>query len=102
MKKILNELYYGNICPNEQVIMEGSDYAEALKTILGAEDFINRQLDKLGQAAFKRYMEAYTDMISITSREMFTQGFRLGLRMGVEATEDDAANLRELISTTEE
>ena len=102
MKKILNELYYGNICPNEQVIMEGSDYAEALRTILGAEDFINRQLDKLGQAAFKRYMEAYTDMISITSREMFTQGFRHGLRMGVEATEDDATNLRELISTTEE
>ncbi len=101
MRKIIEDLYHGNICPSDQIIMAGSEYAEIMKTVLGAEEYLNGQLDKMGQKALEKLIDAYNDLLTISSRELFIQGFWLGMRLGVEVMEEDAESIKDLIASLE-
>lgn len=42
---MLEELYYGNINPNEKQFLRGTDYAKALQTISNSEDKLSELLE---------------------------------------------------------
>jgi len=99
MRNILEDLYYGNICPSDQIVMERSDYAEAFKTVVGGEGYLDEVLHETEKKALKKLVEAYGQLLTITSREMFIQGFRLGVRMGIEVMDDDADGIKDLVQS---
>jgi hypothetical protein len=99
MTKVIEDLYYGNICPGDQVVEKDSRYAKAQEITVSVEDELSARLDEAGKAMLAKLASAYNEMLSIGSREMFTQGFRLGLRLGMEVMDEGNGDLKDLIST---
>ena len=99
MRKTIEDLYYGNICPGDQVVEKDSPYAIAQRSTVSIEDELGARLDEAGKAMLAKLAGAYNEMLSIGAREMFTQGFRLGVRLGMEVMDEDNGDLKSLIST---
>ncbi len=77
MRNTLEELYFGNITPNEQDITPGSPLQQAM-----------------GQA--EEYEEKLTALRSTLALENFILGFRLGMRLAIEAMDEDDGSLSAL------
>lgn len=95
MRKTIEDLYYGNICPGDQRVEKDFRYAIAQGSTVSIEDELGARLDEAGKVMLAKLAGAYNDMLSIGSREMLTQGFRLGM----EVMDEDNGDLRDLIST---
>ena len=93
MKRILDDFYYGNISPGDQCIEKGSDYAKVMNLIVQYEDSLIARLNDEGREILKKHEDAHSSLLSITPRELWKQGFRLGLRIGIETMDDEGGNL---------
>lgn len=90
MNCILDDLYYGNLCPSEKPLVPGSDtekdqaayYEYALqleKTLVGRE-----------KALFEAFADANQELCEHACRAYFSDGFRLGARLMLEVMQGDA------------
>ena len=83
--KILDELWYGNIAPFEQSTLGNKRFAELLKLVnQDREDLVRTLMDKQKET-LEKYEETANEMYSVTEREAFSYGFRLGVRLMTEA-----------------
>lgn len=78
---IIDELFYGNITPNERTFVRDSEYGQALEQLTEAEDALRGVLDKEDREALDRLTGAQQTMDAIATREYFTDGFRLGAKL---------------------
>ena len=101
MKKILDELYFGNIAPDEQYIVKGSEYEKEMNRILEYEEALEKSLNKSEKEIFIKYRESSLNITSITSKEMWKKGFIMGLRIGVEVMDTSAENLKNITENTD-
>ena len=82
---LLENLWYGNVNPHETILTENRRYKHLL-SLMGrnrdelAETLTDRQLGTL-----EKYDEAMNEMHSLAEVEAFTYGFRLGVRLMIEA-----------------
>lgn len=84
MEKILEELWYGNICPN---CMGG----EAIKKAKQQMKYVENHHDKLWgtltdkqKEMLEKYDACCAELSGISEREIFVYGFRLGARIAIE------------------
>ena len=77
----IDELFYGNITPNERTFVRDSEYGQALEQLTEAEDALREVLDKEDREALDRLTDAQQAMDSIATREYFADGFRLGAKL---------------------
>jgi len=86
MRRVLEELYHGNINPNVKAFIKNTEYSTALATVSKNENALTGML--LGkeheEKLFEDLMKAHSVINGITAAESFIEGFRLGVRMGVE------------------
>ena len=101
MKKILDELYFGNIVPDEQYIVKGSEYEKEMNRILKYEEALEKTLNKSEKEILIKYRESSLNINSITSKEMWKKGFIMGLRIGIEVMDSSAVNLKEINESSE-
>ena len=71
MKKILDELYFGNIVPDEQYIVKGSEYEKEMNRILEYEEALEKTLNTSEKEILIKYRESSLNINSITSKEMW-------------------------------
>ena len=101
MKKILDELYFGNITPDEQYIVKGSEYEKEMNRILEYEEALEKTLNKSEIDVLIKYRESSLNINSITSKEMWKKGFIMGLRIGIEVMDTPAENLKNITENTD-
>ena len=101
MKKILDELYFGNIVPDEQYIVKGSEYEKEMNRILEYEEALEKMLNKSEKEILIKYRESSLNINSITSKEMWKKGFIMGLRIGIEVMDSSAENLKNITENTD-
>jgi len=94
MKKILDEIYFGNIAPDAQYIVRGSRYEKTLKRIVNLSDEMDDALDADTKKLVEQFRTAHSDLSTIASQEMWKKGFILGLRIGIEVMENESENLK--------
>lgn len=94
MKKILDEIYFGNIGPDAQYIVRGSRYEKTLKRIVNLSDEMDDALDADTKKLVEQFRTAHSDLSTIDSQEMWKKGFILGLRIGIEVMENESENLK--------
>ena len=81
----LEDLWYGNVNPHEAILTENRRYKHLL-SLMGrnrdefSETLTNKQLETL-----EKYDEAMNEMHSPAEVEAFSYGFRLGVRLMIEA-----------------
>ena len=101
MKKILDELYFGNIVPDEQYIVKGSEYEKEMNRILEYEEVLEKSLNKSEKEILIKYRESSLNINSITSKEMWKKGFIMGLRIGIEVMDTPAENLKNITENSD-
>ena len=82
---IIDELWYGNIAPFEQSTRGDKRFAELLKLVNQNLEELNGMLTDKQKEALQKYEETMNEMYSVTEREAFSYGFRLGARLMVES-----------------
>ena len=94
MRKTLEDLYYGNITPNEQDMAAGSELKRAVDRVARYESQLTEQLDETEQTILTKLISSQHEIDSITARENFILGFRLGVRMMAECLDDNDGDIR--------
>jgi len=78
---IIDELWYGNIAPFEQSTLGDKRFTELLKLVnQDREELVGTLMDKQKET-LEKYEETANEMYSVTEREAFSYGFRLGVRL---------------------
>ena len=77
----LDELYYGNINPNENCNREKLPYEKALKTFSDIESKLTKELNGENLKLFNELVNASDEISTTSGVENFKIGFRLGVLM---------------------
>ena len=96
MRKTLEDLYYGNITPNEQQMTPGSEMEKAVARVASCEKQLLERLEETEQDALTKLIRSQHEINSITAVENFILGFRLGVRMMAECMDSDDGDIREV------
>ena len=94
MRKTLEDLYYGNITPNEQDMTTGSELKRAVNRVARYESQLTEQLGETEQTILTKLISSQHEIDSITARENFILGFRLGVRIMAECLDDNDGDIR--------
>lgn len=77
----LEDLYYGNIVPNEKCAKLNSEVTELLKLLNRNEEKLTATLTEAQKETFEKYKDCNREISEISEREIFLNGFRLGARI---------------------
>ncbi len=83
--KILDELWYGNIVPFEQSASGDKRFAELLKLLNQNREELSGALTDKQNETLEKYEETMNEMYSVSERDAFSYGFRLGVRLMAES-----------------
>ena len=87
--KIIEDLYYGRISPYEMSISTTPEY-QKLKTLSDRnEDLLRELLSDEQKELLEKLIEFVTDISSISERDMFIAGFRLGVKLMIDVMQDE-------------
>ena len=95
MRKILEELFYGNIRANEQAAGQNADYDEAMRIHLESEDKLTALLEGKEKKLLVELLNAQGVIDGNLMVDNFVKGFRLGARIGMEIMSDEDGCLRD-------
>lgn len=93
MRDTLENLYFGKITPNEQDISPGSLLANAMDRAEQYEEKLTARLEGEEKTLLLRLLNAENEISSTMALENFILGFRLGMRMAMEALDEDDGSL---------
>ncbi len=93
--RILEELYHGNLQPEEIGYIRGGRYEEYLQTMIEIESQLKDRLTKEDFSVFKSYEKLQEQAADLTAMEMFIRGFRLGalFERDIESTDGEFHSL---------
>ena len=77
----LEDLYYGNIVPNEKCAKFDDEVKELLKLLNRNEEKLVATLTEVQKETFEKYKDCNREISEISEREIFLNGFRLGARI---------------------
>ena len=87
--KIIEDLYYGRISPYEMSISAAPEYQKLKALADRNEDLLRESLSDEQKELLDKFIEAVTDISSISERDMFINGFRLGVKLMIEVMKDE-------------
>ena len=93
MRKTLEDLYYGNITPNIRTVKHGTSLQQAMEQAEECEEKLTTLLDGKEKTLLLRLLNAENEIGSTMALENFILGFRLGVRMILEALDEDDGSL---------
>ena len=96
MRKTLEDLYFGNITPNEQKMAPDSELMKAVDRVTRCESQLSERLDEDEQTILTKLIRTQHEINSITALENFILGFRLGARIMAECMDENDGDIREI------
>ena len=86
----IQDLYYGRISPYEMSISTAPEY-QKLKVLADKnEDLLRGTFSDEQKELFDKLIESITDISSISERDMFIAGFRLGMKLMIDVMKDES------------
>ena len=90
MRSILEELFYGNVCPNTDCRSPSKETKELMGYIADHHDKLMREITDEQKETFEKFSDCYDELTDINEREIFVYAFRLGMRIAIESLSADA------------
>ena len=84
---LLEDLWDGNIDPHEAILTDSKRYKHLLSLMARNRDELNETLTEKQSETLEKYDEAVNEMHSLAEVEAFSYGFRLGVRLMIEAVD---------------
>ena len=85
----IQDLYYGRISPYEMSISTAPEYQKLKALADRNEDLLRETLSDEQKELLVKLIESVTDISSISERDMFIAGFRLGMKLMMDVTKDE-------------
>ncbi len=85
----IQDLYYGRISPYEMSISTTPEYQKLKALADRNEDLLKETLSDEQKELLEKLTECITDISSISERDMFIAGFKLGMKVMVDVMKDD-------------
>ena len=86
---IIEDLYYGRISPYEMNISATPEYQKLKALADRNEDLLRESLSDEQKELLDKLIESVTDISSISERDMFINGFRLGVKLMMDVMTDE-------------
>ena len=84
MRTILEELFYGNICPNTDCRCQDVETKRLMGYIADHHDNLQATLAEEQKEILEKFDDCYAELTDINEREIFVYAFRLGARIMLE------------------
>ncbi len=84
MKSILEELFYGTVCPNTDCRNQDQETKELKDYLSDSHDKLMGELTDNQKEMLKSFNDCYSELTDINEREIFVYAFRLGARIAIE------------------
>ena len=84
MKSILEELFYGNVCPNTDCRSKDKETTELMGYVADHHDTLLKELTDKQKEILEKFDDCYNELTDINEREIFVYAFRLGARIAIE------------------
>ena len=88
MRTLLEELWYGNVYPQEQSTEHNSEIKELISLMGKNREILSSALTSEQNLTLEKYDNCLNEMNSIIEKEVFAYGFRLGGRLMLEVLTD--------------
>ena len=93
MRKILEDLYFGNIVPYEKRITADSELRHLVKRAADCETRLAEQVNDAEKQTLDTLISTQHEIDSTMAREYFILDFRLGVRLMTECMDEDDGEL---------
>ena len=90
MKSILEELFYGNICPNTDCRSHDEERKQLMGYIADHHDNLLSTLNDQQKELLEKFDDCYNELTDINEREIFSYAFRLGAKIMLAVMSDIA------------
>ena len=84
MKSILEELFYGNICPNTDCRGNDEQTKELMVYIADHRNALKGELTDKQKEILEKFDDCWNELTDINEREIFVYAFKLGARIAIE------------------
>lgn len=84
MKSIIEELYYGNICPDNAYENRGDNAKELANYILTHYENLSSSLTEKQKETFEKFNDCTAELNCMNELEVFKYAFRLGAKIAIE------------------
>ena len=84
MRTILEELFYGNICPNTDCRSQGKETKQLMGYIADHHDKLLSTLNDQQKEILEKFDDCYNELTDINKRDIFVYAFKLGARIALE------------------
>lgn len=84
MRNILEELWYGNICPDSGRSGVTKETKELMEYIANHHNNLQATLTDKQKEMLEKFDDCYAELTDINEREIFVYAFRLGARIAIE------------------
>ena len=83
MRSILEELFYGNICPNTDCRSHDKETKQLMGYIADHHDNLLSTLNNQQKVLLEKFDDCYNELTDINEREIFSYAFKLGMRIAI-------------------
>lgn len=84
MRSILEELFYGNICPNTDCRSRDKETKQLMGYIADHHDNLLSTLNEQQKELLEKFDDCYNELTDINERAIFAYAFKLGMRIAIE------------------
>ena len=81
MRSILEELFYGNICPNTDCRSQVKETKQLMGYIADHHNNLLSTLNDQQKEILEKFDDCYNELTDINEREIFTYAFTLGAKI---------------------
>ena len=84
MKSIINELWHGNIVPQEDSRNNTKEMKELISYIARHDEDLDKLLTEEQKAIFEKYQDCWNEYVSLAEAAIFEYAFKLGMSLAIE------------------
>lgn len=89
MRSVLEELFYGNICPNTDCRSHDKETKQLMGYIADHHDNLLSTLNEQQKEILEKFDDCYNELTDINEREIFIYAFKLGMRITLEVLHNE-------------
>lgn len=89
MRSILEELFYGNICPNTDCRSHDKETKQLMGYIADHHDNLLSTLNEQQKEILEKFDDCYNELTDINERKIFIYAFKLGMRITLEVLHNE-------------
>ena len=89
MRSIINELWHGNIVPQEDSRNNTKEMKELISYIARHDEDLEKLLTHEQKVIFEKYQDCWNEYVSLSEAAIFEYAFKLGARLALAVQADE-------------